>query len=67
MSRMAVADEHASSLLASLSHFTQETRLLRLTTPLGTSLLAECVRGEEGLSRPYAFKIEALSSYSGAL
>ncbi|WP_020657005.1 type VI secretion system Vgr family protein [Massilia niastensis] len=59
---MAAADEHASSMLASFSRFTQETRLLRLTTPLGANLLVECVRGEEGISRAYAFKIEALST-----
>ncbi|MFC0251172.1 type VI secretion system Vgr family protein [Massilia consociata] len=54
--------EHAreSSLLASLSRFTQDTRLLRLTTPLGTDLLAECVRGEEGISEGYCFRIDAL-------
>ena len=44
-------------------HFTQESRLLRLTTPLGPDvLLAECVRGEEGLSELFRFKIAALST-----
>jgi type VI secretion system VgrG family protein len=43
--------------------FTQHTRLLRLTTPLGQdALLVECVRGEEGLDRGYAFQVAALSS-----
>lgn len=51
----------AASLLASFSRFTQNTRLLRLTTPAGADLLAECVRGEEAISRGYTFKIDALS------
>lgn len=41
--------------------FTQDTRLLRLTTPLGCDLLAECVRGEEAISGGYSFRFEALS------
>jgi len=42
---------------------TQDTRLLRLTTPLGADvLLAECARGEEGLSELFRFKIAALST-----
>lgn len=45
-----------------LSLFSQETRLLRLTTPLGADLLIpECVRGEEALSGGYRFQITALS------
>ena len=51
----------AASLLASFTRFTQTTRLLRLTTPAGADLLAECVRGEEAISRGYTFKIDALS------
>lgn len=44
-------------------HFTQNNRLLRLTTPLGADvLLAECVRGEEALSEPFRFRIAALST-----
>ena len=50
-----------AGLLASFSRYTQDTRLLRLTTPLGDALLAECVRGEEGISHGYAFAIDALS------
>lgn len=43
--------------------FTQATRLLQLTTPLGADrLLAECVRGEEGLSTGFVFQIAALST-----
>lgn len=42
------------------SSFTQDTRLLRLTTPLGSELLAECMRGEEGISRGFRFAIDAL-------
>lgn len=53
--------QHAfSGLLASLNGYTQDTRLLRLTTPLGEQLLAECVRGEEGISQGFSFRIDAL-------
>lgn len=46
--------------------FTQSTRLLQLTTPLGADrLLAECVRGEEGLSTGFVFHIAALSTDAG--
>jgi type VI secretion system secreted protein VgrG len=42
--------------------YTQTTRLLRLTTPLGSEqLLAECVSGEESISESYTFTISALS------
>ena len=42
--------------------FSQATRLLKLSTPLGQDvLLAECVRGEEGLGLGYVFHIAALS------
>ena len=51
----------AAGLLASFNRYTQDTRLLRLTTPAGADLLAECVRGEEGISRGYTFRIDALS------
>lgn len=45
-----------------LGSYTQNTRLLRLSTALGPDvLLAECVRGEEALSSPYTFTISALS------
>jgi type VI secretion system secreted protein VgrG len=51
-----------SSLHSLLGAFSQKTRLLQLTTPLGSStLLAECVRGEEGLSQGFRFSISALS------
>lgn len=49
-----------SDLLASLTRYTQDTRLIRLTTPLGVDLLAECVLGEEGISQGYRFKVDAL-------
>jgi type VI secretion system secreted protein VgrG len=43
--------------------FTQDTRLLRLTTPLGPDkLLAECLRGEESLSRGYCLELSVLST-----
>lgn len=42
--------------------YTQESRLLRLTTPLGRhELLAESVRGEEAISVGYTFTITALA------
>ncbi|MDB5948780.1 MAG: rhs element Vgr family protein, partial [Massilia sp.] len=43
--------------------FTQDTRLLRLTTPLGPDkLLAECLRGEESMSRGFRFELSVLST-----
>jgi hypothetical protein len=49
-----------------LSLLGQETRLLRLTTPLGPDLLTpECVRGEEALSGGFRFRITALSPDAG--
>lgn len=49
-----------------LARYTQATRLLRLTTPLGADeLLAECVRGEEAISEGYTFTISALSEDAG--
>ena len=51
----------ASSILQ--SQFSQGMRLIRLTTPLGPdTLLAECVRGEEGLDSGFNFAISALST-----
>ncbi|MEJ7807257.1 MAG: type VI secretion system tip protein TssI/VgrG, partial [Telluria sp.] len=45
-----------------LGAFTQETRLLQLTTPLGNNaLLAECVHGEEGIGQGFRFSISTLS------
>ena len=45
---------------------TQTTRLLRLTTPLGSEeLLAECVHGTEAISEAYSFTISALSLDAG--
>lgn len=50
-------------MLALYNSFTQGTRLLQLNTPLGADkLLAECVRGEEGISSGYSFSISALST-----
>jgi len=49
-----------------LSLLGQDTRLLRLTTPLGEDLLTpECVRGEEALSGGFRFRITALSPDAG--
>src|SRR4051812_14661995 len=51
---------------AFFSDFTQTSRLLRLSTPLGRDrLLAECVHGEEALSEGYGFTISALSLDAG--
>jgi len=55
-----VLEQISSAILAGA--FTQATRLLRLTTPLGPDrLLAECVRGEESLSGGFSFTVSALS------
>lgn len=55
--------DHLSSLFDA---FTQETRLLRLATPLGSDrLLAEAVHGEESIGRGHAFTISALSLDAG--
>ena len=52
-----------SSPASLLAGFTQSTRILKLTTPLGADvLLAECVRGEEGIGTGFSFKIAALST-----
>jgi type VI secretion system secreted protein VgrG len=52
-----------SSLQNLIGAFTEETRLLQLTTPLGRStLLAECVRGQEGIDQGFRFKLSTLSS-----
>ncbi|MTW10540.1 type VI secretion system tip protein VgrG [Pseudoduganella eburnea] len=46
-----------------LDRLTQDTRLLRLTTPQGAAqLLVECVRGEEAIGKPFAFDISTLST-----
>lgn len=43
--------------------FTQDTRLLRIHTPLGTDkLLVECLRGEESLSNNFCFEVSLLST-----
>ena len=43
--------------------FTQDTRLLRIATPLGTDkLLVECLRGEESLSNNFCFDVSLLST-----
>ncbi|SEN76241.1 hypothetical protein SAMN05428959_1031, partial [Duganella sp. CF517] len=53
----------SSSPSALLAGFSQSTRILKLTTPLGADvLLAECVRGEEGIATGFSFKIAALST-----
>ncbi len=50
-------------MLALSDDLTQENRILRLTTPLGADrLVAECLRGEEALSRPYQLTVAALSA-----
>ncbi len=43
--------------------FTQDTRLLRINTPLGPDkLLVECLRGEESLSNNFCFEVSLLST-----
>ena len=43
---------------ALLSFLTQDTRLLQLTTPLGSDkLIIECMRAEEGISRGYKLSL----------
>jgi type VI secretion system secreted protein VgrG len=50
------------NLQSLLNAYTQDTRLIRLATPLGRSmLLAECVRGEEGIDQGFKFQVSALS------
>lgn len=44
-------------------HFTQDTRLLRIETPLGPDqLLVESFRGEESLSKNFCFDVSLLST-----
>jgi type VI secretion system VgrG family protein len=51
---------------ALLNSLTQDTRLLRLVTPLGAdALVAECLRGEESMSQPYQLVVAALSTDGG--
>ena len=46
-----------------LDRLTQDTRLLRLTTPQGAAqLLVECVRGEEAIGKPFVFDVSTLST-----
>ena len=52
-----------NTLRAMLANFTQENRILRLTTSLGTNtLLIEHIEGEEGLSQSYHFDITVLAT-----
>jgi type VI secretion system VgrG family protein len=63
MSESIPSQSGESDPLALLAGFSQSTRLLKLTTPLGADvLLAECVRGEEGIATGFSFKIAALST-----
>jgi len=49
-------------MLGLFNKFTQDTRLLQLTTPLGpNNMIVEAMRGEEALSRCYEFKLTVLS------
>jgi len=49
----------------SLSGFTQAERLFQLNTPLGEDvLLLKGISGEEGISKPYFFNLEMLSTNS---
>ncbi|SEO62283.1 hypothetical protein SAMN05428959_1131, partial [Duganella sp. CF517] len=63
MSESIPSQSGESDPLALLAGFSQSTRLLKLTTPLGADvLLAECVRGEEGIGTGFSFRIAALST-----
>ncbi|MDR7049093.1 type VI secretion system secreted protein VgrG [Duganella sp. 3397] len=54
--------QQSSDLGSLLSGFTQNARIIKLSTVLGPDvLLAECVRGEEGISQGFRFKVAALS------
>lgn len=49
-------------MVALFPAYTQDTRLLQLSTPLGPDkLLVECVQGDEGLSCNYALNVSLLS------
>lgn len=53
----------SSAMQALFSQHSQAARLIRLSTTLGAStLLAECVRGEESLGSGFKFDISALST-----
>lgn len=57
------AIQNAGALRAFLAQYTQDTRLLRLTTSLGADfLLVERITGHEALSETYRFDITALST-----
>jgi type VI secretion system VgrG family protein len=57
------AQSLASAVLDGLTgQFTQNRRILRLSSPLGDqALLAECMRGEEEMSRGFRLEVDALS------
>ncbi|MES2317989.1 MAG: type VI secretion system tip protein TssI/VgrG [Pseudomonadota bacterium] len=55
-----------SNLQALLGEFTQDSRLLQLTTPLGRNrLIVECVRGEEGIGQGFRLQLSTLSTDAG--
>src|SRR5688572_9565808 len=46
-----------------MAHFTQETRLLELTTPLGKDkLLIRSIDGMEGMSQLFSFRVECFAA-----
>src|SRR5689334_7760088 len=54
--------QFVQTVVASLTGFTQSTRLLRLHTPLGSDvLLAESLHGEEGIDSGFRLQVSALS------
>jgi uncharacterized protein involved in type VI secretion and phage assembly/uncharacterized protein (DUF2345 family) len=65
MIELADLNDLAGNVLSLFSSFTQGARILRLSTPLGGNLLAECVRVDEGLSQGYLIRIDALSMDAG--
>jgi uncharacterized protein involved in type VI secretion and phage assembly len=64
MTDVNLAIHAAAALRAQLAHFTQNTRLLRLTTPLGANAqLVERIEGHEALSEGYRFVIEPWTAF----
>ncbi|GGY28577.1 type VI secretion system Vgr family protein [Pseudoduganella albidiflava] len=53
-------------MLALTDLMRQDTRILRLTTPLGPDrLIPECLRAQEAMSQPYELTVTALSADAG--
>ena len=67
MSEPVSSHNSSSSPSALLAGFSQSTRILKLSTPLGADvLLAECVRDEEGIGTGFSFKISSRADATAA-